>query len=85
MRAIEQDFSIEDINGINDRPFTADDDEDGKCPIHACRLDVPCALTRTEDEEEDDDDEYAYEDDFPRKLLNSLRFMLLHPVLTLPR
>ncbi|KAK7752383.1 E3 ubiquitin-protein ligase tom1 [Diatrype stigma] len=28
MRAIEQDFSIDDINGINDRPFTADDDED---------------------------------------------------------
>lgn len=45
MRAIEQDFSIEDINGINDRPFTADDDEDGKCPIHACRIDVPCTLT----------------------------------------
>ncbi|EMR65349.1 putative e3 ubiquitin-protein ligase ptr1 + rna transporter 1 protein [Eutypa lata UCREL1] len=28
MRAIEQDFSIDDINGINDRPFTADEDED---------------------------------------------------------
>lgn len=29
MRAIEQDFSIDDINGINERPFTADEDEDG--------------------------------------------------------
>ncbi|RYP40806.1 hypothetical protein DL767_001452 [Monosporascus sp. MG133] len=28
MRAIEQDFSIDDINGLNERPFTADEDED---------------------------------------------------------
>ena len=42
MRAIEQDFSIEginDINGINDRPFTADDDEDGKWSFDAHLVD----------------------------------------------
>lgn len=43
MRAIEQDFSIDDINGINERPFTADDDEDGRLPLMVIRH-ILCTL-----------------------------------------